>query len=394
MDWLRQSAVVSRLNIRSIPRRFLSSASSVLAVTLVIVVLLGFLGMADGFRNTLTSSGSDDIAVVYRGASQSEFNSVVSSSQIKLLAQAPGVARGADGRPLISPELYLAISGVERDSQRRANIPLRGVSPDGARLHKSIRFTEGRMYHAGSDEIVAGADVIKRFEGFELGSTITLGGSKWTVVGVMASDGTVFGSELWADPPVVQSLFKRTNVFQTVRLQLGNAADLQQLKFYVDGEPRLKLEVKSEAAYFADQSSRVTNLIQNVGWPLAIAMAIGAVAGALNTMYSSVAARAGEIATLRAIGFSAASTFLGTMCESLAVAMLGGIIGSLVAYFAFDGLAATTLGNSFTQVAFNLKLSGGLMAKALALSIAIGLVGGMAPAWRSARIGIVEGLRG
>jgi putative ABC transport system permease protein len=211
---------------------------------------------------------------------------------------------------------------------------------------------------------------------------------------VFEADGSVFESEIWADQPVVQSLFNRNNYFQTVRVRLDGPAALDELKRYNDGDPRLKLDVKSEAAYFADQSSQTTDLIQKLGWPLAIAMAFGALAGALNTMYSSVASRATETATLRAIGFGGFSAFAGTLVESLTLASIGGAAGAALTYAFFDGLSASTLGGNFTQVVFSFQLSPALVGEGVMLALVVGLIGGVFPALRAARMPIVAGLYG
>jgi len=235
---------------------------------------------------------------------------------------------------------------------------------------------------------------VREFDGFDLGSTVAFGTTRWTVVGIFEADGSVFESEIWADLPVVQSLFNRNNVVQTVRVRLTRPATLDELKGYNDNDPRMKLDVKSEAAYFADQSSQTTDLIQQLGWPLAIAMAFGALAGALNTMYSSVAARATEIATLRAIGFGGFSAFVGTLIESLLLAAVGGAIGAALTYAIFDGLSASTLGGNFTQVVFSFKLSPALVGEGVLLALLVGLIGGLFPALRAARMPIVAGLYG
>jgi putative ABC transport system permease protein len=221
---------------------------------------------------------------------------------------------------------------------------------------------------------------------------VSFGTSRWTVVGVFDAGGSVFESEIWADLPVVQSLFNRNNIFQTVRARLTSPAALAGLKSYSDNDPRLKLDVKSENAYFAEQASQTTDLIQMLGWPLAIAMAFGALAGALNTMYSSVAARATEIATLRAIGFGGFPAFVGTLAESLLLAAIGGLLGAAATYFIFDGITASTLGGNFTQVVFDFKLSPVLIAEGVALALIVGLIGGFFPAIRAARLPIVSGL--
>jgi putative ABC transport system permease protein len=391
---LLQITAVTVINLKSMPQRLWLSLSTVTAVGLVVMVLLSFLAMANGFQRTIAGSGADDIAVVMRGGSQSEINSVVMRDQVRLIEEGPGIAAGADGKPEVSGELYLTVDGIKRSTQTKANLPLRGVGPRGVALRHGIVLIEGRMFAPGSNEIVVGKALRGEFQGFDLGQTITFGSSRWTVVGVFSADGSVFESEIWADLPVVQSLFKRNNVFQTVRARLTSAAALGTLKAYVDNDPRLKLDVTSEAAYFAEQASRTSDLIQKLGWPLAIAMAFGALAGALNTMYSSVAARATEIATLRAIGFGGFPAFVGTLIESLILAAVGGVIGAAATYLIFDGFTASTLGASFTQVVFSFQLSPRLIGQGVVLALLVGLIGGLFPAIRAARMPIVAGLYG
>jgi putative ABC transport system permease protein len=389
--WLQVIAVTS-INLGSIGQRRWLSLSTIVAIALVVVVLLAFLAMANGFQRTIAGSGADDIAIVLRAGSQAEINSTVSREQVRLIEDGPGIARGSDGRPLISSELYLVVDGVKRTTKTKANLPLRGIGEQGAALRKGVAIAAGRMFTTGSNEIVVGKALLREFEGLELGSQVSFGTTRWTVVGVFDAGGSVFESEIWADLPVVQSLFNRNNFFQTVRARLTGPAALAELKAYSDNDPRLKLDVKSEAAYFAEQASQTSDLIQKLGWPLAIAMAFGALAGALNTMYSSVAARATEIATLRAIGFGGFPAFVGTLVESLSLAAIGGLVGALATYVIFDGVTASTLGGNFTQVVFDFKLSPALIVQGVALALVVGLIGGLFPALRAARLPIVQGL--
>jgi putative ABC transport system permease protein len=389
---LLQVVAVTTINLKSIRQRLWLSLSTIIAVALVVMVLLAFLAMAYGFQRTIAGSGSEDIAVVMRAGSQAEINSTVSRDQVRLIEDGPGIAKGADGKPLISPELYLVVDGVKRTTKTKANLPLRGIGERGAVLRQGITIISGRMFNRGSNEIVVGKSLLKEFDGFELGSTVAFGTSRWTVVGVFDAGGSVFESEIWADLPVVQSLFNRNNYFQTVRARLTSPAALSELKGYSDNDARLKLDVKSEAAYFAEQASQTSDLIQKLGWPLAIAMAFGALAGALNTMYSSVAARATEIATLRAIGFGGFPAFVGTLVESLVLAAIGGVIGAAATHLIFDGLTASTLGGNFTQVVFDFRLSAALIGQGVLLALIVGLIGGLFPAIRAARMPIVAGL--
>lgn len=389
--WL-QVAAVTAINLKSIAQRRWLSLSTVIAIALVVVVLLAFLAMANGFQRTISGSGADDIAIVLRAGSQAEINSTVSRDQVRLIEDGPGIARGSDGKPLISPELYLVVDGIKRSTHTKANLPLRGIGEQGGALRKGVTIISGRMFNRGSNEVVVGKALLREFEGFEIGRTVSFGATRWNVVGVFDAGGGVFESEIWADLNVVQSLFNRNNIVQTVRARLIGPTALNELKSYNDNDPRLKLDVKSEAAYFAEQASQTSDLIQKLGWPLAIAMALGAVAGALNTMYSSVAARATEIATLRAIGFGGFPAFVGTLAESLLLAAIGGLLGAGATYLIFDGVTASTLGGNFTQVVFDFNLSPWLIAEGVVLALVVGLIGGLFPALRAARLPIVEGL--
>ncbi len=388
----RQVVAVTTINLMSISQRRWLSLSTIIAIALVVVVLLAFLAMANGFQRTIAGSGADDIAIVLRAGSQAEINSTVSRDQVRLIEDGPGIARGPNGKPLVSPELYLVVDGLKRTTQTKANLPLRGIGEQGATLRKGVTIAQGRMFAPGSNEIVVGKALLREFDGFDLGSSVSFGTTRWTVVGVFDAGGSVFELEIWADLPVVQSLFNRNNVFQTIRARLTGPASVAELKAYSDNDPRLKLDVKSEAAYFAEQASETSDLIQKLGWPLAIAMAFGALAGALNTMYSSVAARATEIATLRAIGFGGFPAFVGTLVESLLLATIGGLVGAAATWLIFDGITASTLGGNFTQVVFDFKLSPLLIGEGVALALIVGLIGGLFPALRAARLPIVTGL--
>jgi putative ABC transport system permease protein len=390
----RQVGAITLMNLLSVPQRLWLSLSTVLAIALVVIVLLTFLAMANGFRRTVEGSGAADVAVILRGGSQSEINSTIPRDQVRLIEDAPGVARNGAGEPLTSAELYVVVDGVKRASGTKANVPLRGIAEKGAALRRGITLVAGRMFNPGANEIVVGKGLVSEFEGFEPGQVVAFGTTRWNVVGVFAAGGSVFESEIWADLPVVQSLFNRNNYFQTVRARLQSPAAIEQVKVYVDGDPRLKLDAKTEAEYFAEQASQTSDLIQKLGWPLAIAMALGALAGALNAMYSAVAARTVEIATLRAIGFGILPAFFGTLAESLVLAAAGGAIGALATYFVFDGFTTATMGASFTQVVFSFTLSPTLVAQGVGLAIAVGLIGGLFPAIRAARMPIVTGLQG
>ncbi|GIL41838.1 ABC transporter permease [Roseiterribacter gracilis] len=392
MSLASQVSAVVRMNVKSIGQRFWPSLSTVVAVMLVVLVLLSFLAMANGFQQTIRGAGRDDVAIVLRAGATTELNSGLSRDQVRLLGEGPGVAHDANGDALLSPELFVIADGKKKATGLKANLPLRGIGAAGAGLRDNLKIAEGRMFASGSNELVVGRGVQREFENFDLGSKVTLGKSQWVVVGIFETGGSVFESELWADLPVVQSLFNRTAAVQTVRAKLDGPDGLQKFKDYATNDPRLKLDVLSETQYFSDQASQTSGLIQYLGWPLAIAMAFGALAGALNTMYSAVLSRTREIATLRAIGYGGFPAFVGTLVESLVLAAVGGCIGALAAWIFFDGLSATTLGASFTQVVFKFEMSPKLVEQGLVLGMAIGLIGGLLPAFRAARVPIIAGL--
>jgi len=382
---LNQIGAVTSLNVRSIPQRGAMSIASVVAVALTIAVLLFFLALANGLRSTVEGSGAEDVAIAIREGSTAELNSVVTRDQLVILATGPRVVQRS-GAPLASGELLVIVDGIKRSTGTNANMPFRGIGAEGLALRRGVTITQGRMFSPGTNEIVVGAGLLREFSGFEFGQTVRIRGGDWQVVGVFEAPGTVFESELWADIAVTQSLFNRPNVYQTMRIQLTSAAAMLAYREWADNDARLSgLEILSEREYYAGQASQSTQGFIVIAWILGIMMAIGALAGALNTMYSSVSARASEIATLRIIGFSGWATFFGTMVEALALSALGGVLGVLIAFAAFNGRTTSTLGSGFTQLVFKFELSPGIIITAIIVSIVIGLFGGLLPGIRAAR---------
>jgi putative ABC transport system permease protein len=382
---LNQIGAVTALNVRSIPQRAWMSIASVVAVALTISVLLFFLALANGLRATVAGSGSDDVALIIREGSNAELNSVVSRDQLSILATGPGVLQ-RNGAPVVSGELLVIVDGLKRSTGTNANMPFRGIGPEGVALRRGVTITQGRMFSPGTNEIVVGAGLLREFSGFDFGQTIRIRGGEWQVVGVFEAPGTVFESELWADIAVMQGLFDRPNVFQTMRLQLTSPGALENFRRWAEGDARLEgLEILSEREYYARQASQSTGQFVFIAWVLGVMMAIGALAGALNTMYSSVQTRAAEIATLRIIGFSGWAAFFGTMIEALILSALGGVLGIVLALVAFAGRTTSTLGAGFTQLVFKFELSPGLIVAAIIVAIVIGLFGGFFPGIRAAR---------
>lgn len=377
------------LNLRTIPLRFWMSLASVTAIAVVVAVLLTFLAMANGFRTTLEGSGSDDFAMMLRSGSQAELTSVLTRDQVNIIAESAGIARDHKGA-LISAELYLTVDAKQRNSQSKVNLPFRGLDERGLELRPNIHLKAGRMFEPGKNEIVVGEAIQREFAGFELGNTVKLGNTEWQVVGIFSARGSIFDGEIWTDVRTLQNQFNRGNTFQIVRAKLVNTGDVNPILNAINADQRLNLDVKTEKAFYQKQSQGISNLIFYIGWPLAITMSLGALAGALNTMYNSVAQRTGEIATLRAIGFSGLPIFAATLLESLVLSFVGGIIGTTIAFLFFDGISASTMGNGFTQITFQFEMNAKVFIQGIILALTIGFSGGLHPAFRAARLPVKQ----
>lgn len=385
-----QISAVTSINLRSIPQRWGMSLATILSIGLVVGVLLGFLAMANGFRATVNGTGSESIAVLLRSGSQAELNSGFGRDTVRLIETAPGVARDADGAAILSAELYVITDATKRSTGNDASLSLRGVDEMAPRLRENFHMVEGRMFAEGSNEIIVGEGVIREFSGFNLGETIRMGPNEWRVVGVFSTGGSVFDSEIWADVGTVQNLYNRGASYQSIRVRLDGENGLSELQAYAENEPRLDLDVTTEKEFFAQSAGGLSNLIMYLGWPLAIIMAVGALAGAWNAMYASVDSRVREIATLRTLGFSGFAAFVGTLVESLMLAFIGGLVGALITYFVFDGVSASTMGGSFTQVVFSFAVTIQSVISGVILALVVGLFGGFFPALRASRVPLLE----
>ncbi|WP_306016351.1 ABC transporter permease [Oceanicaulis sp. MMSF_3324] len=387
---ISQISAVTSINLRSIPQRWGMSLATILSIALVVGVLLGFLAMANGFRATVSGTGSESIAVLLRSGSQAELNSGFGRDTVRLIETAPGVARDEDGAAILSAELYVITDATKRSTGNDASLSLRGVDDMAPRLRENFELVEGRMFAEGSNEIVVGEGVLREFSGFELNSTIRMGPNEWRVVGVFSTGGSVFDSEIWADIGTVQNLYQRGASYQSIRVQLDGETGLTELQDYAENEPRLDLDITTEKEFFAQSAGGLSNLIMYLGWPLAIIMAVGALAGAWNAMYASVDSRVREIATLRTLGFSGFAAFVGTLVESLLLAFIGGLVGALITYFVFDGVSASTMGGSFTQVVFSFAVTIQSVISGVVLALIVGLFGGFFPALRASRVPLLE----
>ena len=386
---LRQIKAVILINLVSIRSRGFTTIVTLFSVAVVVAVLLAFLAMSNGFDMTMKNSGSDAIGIAIRGGSQGEINSALSIEDIKLLEDSPGIARNENGQ-ISSPELYVIVTGIKRSTKTETNLSLRGLSAQGVTLRPNVKISEGRMFEPGRGEVVVGRRIFNDYEGFELGDMIKLGRAEWKVVGIFTSNGSVHESEIWADVKTVQSQFNRGNSYQVLRFALDKNGDLDQISKHIGRNPQLSVDVFTEEEYFANQAEGL-KLFINLGWFLSIMMALGALAGALNAMYTSVEQRSLEIATLRAIGFRGTAAFAGTLVESLFVSIIGGLIGAITAFLFFNGMTGSTLGaTSFTQIVFDFQLSPESVKLGMTIAIAIGLIGGVFPALKAARIPVVK----
>lgn len=391
--WLRQTFVLAALNLRSLPRRPGTAAVAISGIAAVTGVFAGVLSMAAGFEKTMEGVGQEDVALVLRTGTKTELNSRFSKEQADIVRLAPGVARDAEGEPLASAELFWIVNAVSKSSGGEANIAMRGIQPPGFGLRKDYRLTEGREFTPGRFELMVGRGARNQFQGLEPGSTIRFGKTEWLVTGVFETGGSVFESELWCDVNVLQTAYQLGNNFQVVRVRLDGPDGRQVLTGALEGDLRLAVDLWDEGEFYAEQAEDTSNFIRIIGIPISALMAIGAVFAALNAMYASIAARAREIATLRALGFGALPTALATMFESLSLSFLGGLVGCSIAWVALNGYQASTLASSFSQVVFNFAVTPDLLAQGMITALFVGLTGGIFPAIRAAFARVAVTLR-
>jgi len=356
-------------------------------------VFVAMLSLARGFRATLVSSGSADNALITRAGATSEMTSGVSLDSVKIIQDAPGIARGADG-PLLTPEAVLMAPIPLRSTGTDANVELRGVAPNVLTIRSNVKIIQGRMFRPGLSEIIVGKNAKTTYSGLTLGSTIWLGSARWEVVGIFDAGGSAFDSEVWGDAHLLNGAYKRPDTFsQSVTVHLASPAALQKLKDTLTADPRLNVDVTREIDYYAKQSTRMTQLINTLGGFVALIMAIGAVFGALNTMYSAVAERGREIATMRALGFGGPSVVFSFLVEALLISFTGGVIGCL-AVLPLNGLTTSTMNfQTFSNLAFAFKITFDLLWMGVLFALVMGVLGGMPPAIRAAQRPVASALR-
>ena len=389
----RQLAALTLMNLQTLGQRRGSSSVIVIGIAGVVAVLVSVLAMSLGFHHTLADTGRADRVVILRGGSDVELNSNLTRSEIDTISNAPGLAHMADGTALLSDELVTVANVPKIDTGSDANVTLRGVGAQLMQVRPELRIIDGRMFRPAVRELIAGRGAARQFRGLTTGSVLRLRNADWTITGIFTSGGDIHESELLADVETVGSAVERTGYSSAVGL-LDGAASFTAFHDSLTSDPRLKVDVQREPDYYAAQSRDLAKTINIVGNTVAVIMAIGAMFGALNSMYSAVAARALEIATLRAIGFGALPVLLSVMLESLALSLLGGCIGAALAWLAFNGHSVATLGGAFAQVVFQLRVTPVLLATGIIWACTIGLLGGFFPALRAARLPVATALRG
>jgi len=389
----RQTLSVTRVGVSTLPQRLGASSVIVIGIAGVVGVLVAMLAMGEGFQATLQQTGSNDTAIVLRGGSAAELNSVLERDNIAVIEEAPGVARGADGKPLASAEISVVANLPKKDDPTvDANVQLRGVGEEAWALRPNVKIIQGRRFKPGLRELVVGQGAMRQFAGLEVGRQLRLAGQEWTVVGEFAS-GDSHDSELWGDMQTVASTYRRGSSAQSVTVRLASPQAFNTFKAALVSDPRLKVDVTTTREYFSKQSEGLTKVIRIVGITVGVIMAIGAIFGALNTMFAAVASRAREIATLRAIGFRGVPVVVSILLETMLLALLGGVLGGFITWLIFNGYTASTLGSNFSQVVFQFKVSPQLLWTGIKWAMAIGFIGGLFPAVRAARLPVTTALR-
>ena len=387
----RLALAAARIGIASLPQRWGASSVIIVGIAGVVGVLVALLAMAEGFRQTLAQTGDTETAIIMRGGATAELSSGVTRDDATLVEQLPGILKDAQGKPIASPELVVVANIPKKTSATDANVEIRGVGEQAFALRPNVTITSGKKFGQGLRELIVGKGALAQFSGLDPGSTINLGNQQWTITGVFES-GDAHESELWGDVEVVSATYRRQG-YQSVTVRLTSPDALDQLKAGIAADPRLKVDAKTTSDYYSAQSENLTRVIKVMGIVIGVIMGIGAVFGALNTMYAAVATRAREIATLRAIGFRGLPVVVSVLLETMLLALAGGWLGAFVAWLIFNNYTVSTLGQNFSQVVFAFKVSPALVWSGLKWALAIGFIGGLFPAMRAARLPVTTALR-
>jgi putative ABC transport system permease protein len=352
------------------------------------------LSIAEGVSATMKASGDPNTVLILRAGSDTEMTSGLGGDAVRIIQDTPGLARDASGAPLVSPELFVVVDHPLKRSGSAANVPLRGVSPEAFKVHSRLKIVEGRNLEFGKNEIIAGRAATRQFVDLTVGRQLKWGENTWTLVGIFDEGGAVSESELWCDVRVLQPAYRRGNSYQSVYATLASPDSFQQLKDTLTANPQLTVSAMRAPDYYGSQTETLQMIIRTIGGIIGVLMGVGAVFGAVITMYTAVASRTREIATLRALGFGSVPVVVSVLVEASLLAVIGGIIGGAVAWAAFNGYETATMNfQSFSQIAFKFAVTGKLLATALGYALLMGLIGGMLPAIRAARLPVVTALR-
>ncbi len=393
MRWLSQIVAITWLNLLTIRQRLGASFVAMFGIAGVVAVFVAVLSIAEGFQKVMMSTGSADTAIVMREGADSEMTSVLSRQDVVIIGDAAGVKRTETGAAS-SPELFVIVDVAKKSAGTEANVPLRGVHPAAFAVRPEVRIVRGRRFEPGRNEVIVGRGAAEQYVGLEVGRSVRWGQNTWTIVGVFDADGTLPESEVWTDAAVLQPAYQRGTTYQVVYAKLETPEAFTAFKDVLTTDPRLKVKVLRETEYFAEQTVILKGIITTLGALVAGLMGIGAVFGSLNTMYAAVAARTREIAMLRAIGFGSAPVVVSVLAEALVLAVIGGTAGALLAYVAFNGFKTSTMNwQSFSMVTFAFAVTPALLVQGVVYSVVMGLVGGLFPAIRAARLPIVAALR-
>lgn len=394
MGWLNQIFAITWMNLKNLPSRVGASMVIVVGIAGVVTVLVALLAMAKGFEGTLKSTGHDDRAIVLRGGSNDEMSSGIDVEDAAIVASKPGIRKNEKGA-MIAGEIYVIADIKKRGNNSDANLPMRGIGLNSFEVRDEAKIIEGRSIEFGKFELIAGKNAADQFKGLDIDKSIRIRGADWKVVGIFETGGSVHESEVWVDNIVLADNLNRGGAYSSLIIKLESALEFDQLEQALAADPQLETKLVREVDYYSEQSTSLTTLITGFGYSVAFIMAIGAIFGALNTMYSAVSTRSVEIATLRALGFGAGPVVISVMVEALVLAFIGGSIGCAIAYGVFNGYTASTMNNAtFSQVSFNFSVTTELLIQGLTWSCILGLLGGFFPAINAARQPVTVALRG
>jgi putative ABC transport system permease protein len=393
VGFFKQAFTVILIGLYTIPQRLSSAGVAIIGIAGVVVVFVGVLSIGEGFEKAMVNAGRPDRAIVMRQGADSELSSGLGGPEVDIIKQAAGIKK--DGSvSLASAEMFVVVDVNRRTTNTGSNVPLRGVDSTLLAVRNEVKIVEGRMLNFGTNEVVVGRAASEQFSGLRVGDTLKTGQTQWPVVGIFDSGGTAAETEIWCDVRSIQGAFRRGNSYQSVLAKLDSPASFDTFKDWLSANPQVNVDVKRESDYYREQSRTLTGLVQGIGWGVAGLMGLGAIIGAVLTMYSAVVVRTREIATLRALGFGSFPVLLSILGESMVLALIGGVIGGALAYLGFNGFQTSTMNwQTFSQVAFGFAVTPKLLMLGIEYALIMGLLGGLFPAIRAARLPISRALR-